>query len=470
MAHIASSSPPFLFSLSLSLCLFLLASASLSRNGSTAQSLRNERDNQSNPMSFPLSDFRSESEEGAQKESERESERENERGRGRESERGDYREARSVDTNGSQEDPGARTRACAKLPVDVALRNVSNLAYNFWQPANVTSADGLGPEQRFYSPVVYIPRGESTPWVLCYGGARLEQRQALQDTYVLVLEQPAFWMLLSQASPVEMGPRYGHSLTSMSMQQAGSLPPSSANITQWKRALPLLFGGCEYFMWISVDSNEADHAGDHEENVQTCHNDMWTFDEALGWTSVNVTGSARPKARMMHAAQRLLYQHDDGPLDECLVIFGGIDTQSKALGDTWLFHVASRRWVQMTTGASPTPRLMAADALLNNRMYLLGGRDDDLGRQFSDFWSLSVTAPNCADAVWVQHDYPPHAPQNVSDTTLTGIPDEGMLVLHSGIRKRLHFDPNTWRWTEADGPQAWEMAPVERISPRPPAR
>ena len=355
--------------------------------------------------------------------------------------------------------------ACRRTPSDGA-----DARFNFWQQANVTAEGGLSPEHRFYSPVVYIERSEGAAWVLAYGGARLESRVALQSTHVLVLEQPAFWMLLSEASPPALGPRFGHSLTTVALQ-----PLSPQNASQ--SVTPLLFGGCEYFDWAAIATGKGNvsSAGTNATTAQQCHNDLWLFDEVKGWHELAPSQSTLPPARRWHAAARLVYTDNGGDVDECLVVFGGADADDRALGDTWLFHVAERRWVPLGGGgapatAMPSPRFLSASALLHNRLYLLGGRDDAKGKQFSDFWSLELTAPGCAAAAWRQHDYPAWAPQNVSDTTLTGNPMDNALVLHSGIRRRLLFDPNTWRWTNDSGTQLWTKAPVQAMSSSPPAR
>ncbi|KAI0285414.1 hypothetical protein BGY98DRAFT_945813 [Russula aff. rugulosa BPL654] len=103
-------------------------------------------------------------------------------------------------------------------------------------------------------------------------------------------------------------------------------------------------------------------------------NDMWAFDlnslkSKPFWESYEpAPGSEKPPRRTGHAS----VTHGDH-----IIIFGGTDGRYH-YNDTWLFDVSTRKWTELQcTGYIPSPRGGHAAALVDDVMYVFGGRGVD---------------------------------------------------------------------------------------------
>lgn len=93
---------------------------------------------------------------------------------------------------------------------------------------------------------------------------------------------------------------------------------------------------------------------------------------------------AEPLGRVHHSVS---YDHTFG----ALYVFGGYATGTGYLGDLWRFDCQRRGWSQLTCGKAPSPgaRRGHAAALLDGRLYVIGGAGPD-GRHFADVWCFDT--------------------------------------------------------------------------------
>ncbi|KZT35634.1 hypothetical protein SISSUDRAFT_990233 [Sistotremastrum suecicum HHB10207 ss-3] len=111
----------------------------------------------------------------------------------------------------------------------------------------------------------------------------------------------------------------------------------------------------------------------HGENIyvfggtdgQIHYNDTWAFDlTSRRWTELNCIGFI-PQPREGHAAALV---------DDVMYVFGGRGTDGKDLGDLAAFKITNRRWYMFQNmGPSPSGRSGHALASMGARIYVLGG-------------------------------------------------------------------------------------------------
>jgi N-acetylneuraminic acid mutarotase len=71
--------------------------------------------------------------------------------------------------------------------------------------------------------------------------------------------------------------------------------------------------------------------------------------------------------------------------------FGGY-SGTRSLNDTWSFNISTRKWTELQcTGAIPSPRTSHAAVLINDVMYVFGGRADD-GAHLGDLTALNLSS------------------------------------------------------------------------------
>ena len=71
--------------------------------------------------------------------------------------------------------------------------------------------------------------------------------------------------------------------------------------------------------------------------------------------------------------------------------FGGADN-AKRYNDTWSFDVSTRKWTELQcTGSIPSPRNNHAAVLIDDVMYVFGGRDVD-NRHLGDLIGLKLSS------------------------------------------------------------------------------
>ena len=71
--------------------------------------------------------------------------------------------------------------------------------------------------------------------------------------------------------------------------------------------------------------------------------------------------------------------------------FGGGDS-SRYFNDTWSFNISTRKWTELQcTGSIPSPRVGHAAVLVDNVMYVFGGRTID-GTYLGDLTTLNLSS------------------------------------------------------------------------------
>jgi len=102
--------------------------------------------------------------------------------------------------------------------------------------------------------------------------------------------------------------------------------------------------------------------------------DMWAIDlnslkSNPSWEPYEpALGSKKPPRRTGHVSV---------PYDDHIIIFGGTDGQWH-YNDTWSFDISTRKWTELRCkGFIPTPREGHAAALVDDVMYVFGGRGVD---------------------------------------------------------------------------------------------
>ena len=79
------------------------------------------------------------------------------------------------------------------------------------------------------------------------------------------------------------------------------------------------------------------------------------------------------------------------PLVITLCRFGGADGQS-LYNDTWLFDVSTQKWTELRcTGRIPSPRYCLSASLVDDVMYVFGGRDID-GAYLGDLTAFQLSS------------------------------------------------------------------------------
>ncbi|THV06018.1 hypothetical protein K435DRAFT_711984 [Dendrothele bispora CBS 962.96] len=115
-------------------------------------------------------------------------------------------------------------------------------------------------------------------------------------------------------------------------------------------------------------------------------NDLWSFDlnslrSKAAWELIEPTTSERPAQRTGHVC----INHGDR-----IIIFGGTDGQYH-YNDTWSFDLNTRQWSELTCiGFIPAPREGHAAALVDDVMYVFGGRGVD-GKDLGDLAAFKLS-------------------------------------------------------------------------------
>ncbi|KAL0951449.1 hypothetical protein HGRIS_008138 [Hohenbuehelia grisea] len=115
-------------------------------------------------------------------------------------------------------------------------------------------------------------------------------------------------------------------------------------------------------------------------------NDLWAFDlnslrTTAAWELYEPASSARPAQRTGHAC--IAYA-------DRIIIFGGTDGQYH-YNDTWSFDINTRTWSELQCiGFIPSPREGHAAALVDDVIYIFGGRGVD-GKDLSDLAAFKIS-------------------------------------------------------------------------------
>jgi N-acetylneuraminic acid mutarotase len=112
--------------------------------------------------------------------------------------------------------------------------------------------------------------------------------------------------------------------------------------------------------------------------------DTWVYDVSDGqWTQL--TPATTPPSRMFHS---LAYIGDDKVL-----MFGGNDTPTPLLSDTWVYDYSDGNWTQLFPGASPSARRGASMSYIGDDKVILFGGGSGGGVQ-SDTWIFDLSDGN----------------------------------------------------------------------------
>ncbi|KAI0083276.1 hypothetical protein BDY19DRAFT_709959 [Irpex rosettiformis] len=118
-----------------------------------------------------------------------------------------------------------------------------------------------------------------------------------------------------------------------------------------------------------------------------CLNDLWAFDlnslrtKAM-WEKIELAeGSLQPAQRTGHVCVSY---------GERIIVFGGTDFQYH-YNDTWVFETTTNTWSELTcTGFIPSPREGHAAALVDDIVYVFGGRGVD-GKDLGDLGAFKLS-------------------------------------------------------------------------------
>lgn len=182
--------------------------------------------------------------------------------------------------------------------------------------------------------------------LVVYGGATGGGSLSSEELYLLdVRKSPVLsWMTVPISGPTP-GRRYGHTMV-------------------YHKPNLIVFGG---------------------NNGQTSLNDIWYMDVEhcpFQWTQVILPLSAkRPPERVYHSAEICR----EGPACGMMVIFGGRTTTNQSLRDVWgLRQHRNGQWdwvvAPVKKGAMPDARFQHTALFIKTRMFIVGGRDEDVGR------------------------------------------------------------------------------------------
>ncbi len=185
--------------------------------------------------------------------------------------------------------------------------------------------------------------------------------------------------------------------------------------------------------------------------------EVWAFDPASDtWERIETSGS-EPTPRNAAVAG-----YD--PASDRLLVFGGNTSSSgltyQAAGDTWVLDLASNTWEQVDA-SGPSPRIFAAGAVLNGKLYVYGGTQDFFGPILGDLWALDLSSETWAQ---VGTDGAPRtrfAAQALADT------EAGRLLVLMGhddtslgnSNDVWAYDPSADTWTELHAGDALNAMP-----------
>ena len=106
------------------------------------------------------------------------------------------------------------------------------------------------------------------------------------------------------------------------------------------------------------------------------YNDTWSFDLATGvWTELSCIGYI-PVPREGHAS---------AVIDDVMYIFGGRDVNGKDLGDLAAFRITNQRWYMFQNmGPAPSARSGHAMVAAHGKIFVVGGEANAASAQVRD--------------------------------------------------------------------------------------
>ncbi len=190
-----------------------------------------------------------------------------------------------------------------------------------------------------------------------------------------------------------------------------------------------------------------------QQDGSTFFDDVWAFDPATSaWTDIGGTSSNKPEVRYGAGGA-----HDEA--ENRILISHGFTDRGR-FDDTWIFDLASNRWITIATdGAVPVKRCLTRCLWQpsNQQMLLYGGQTDDTPF-LGDQWSLDTT-----DGAWAEQK-PALNPgaRNLFGATLNATGDRWYI-----FGGNTPDGPSADSWTYDLAASAWSK--LEASSP-PPAR
>jgi N-acetylneuraminic acid mutarotase len=223
---------------------------------------------------------------------------------------------------------------------DLYLVHARELSATLIQTAGEIPSPRVGHASAIVSSVLIVWGGDTKT------DPKLRQGDKQDDGLYLLNLQSKEWTRVAISGPGPVG-RYGHAVTMAHMSKF------------------IVFGG-------QVDGEFL--------------NDLWSFDlnslrSRPQWELLEPATQERPAHRTGHVC----INHGDR-----IVIFGGTDGQYH-YNDTWSFDLTTRKWSELTCiGFIPAPREGHAAALVDDVMYVFGGRGVD-GKDLNDLAAFKLS-------------------------------------------------------------------------------
>ncbi len=181
--------------------------------------------------------------------------------------------------------------------------------------------------------------------------------------------------------------------------------------------------------------------------LSTSKNDTWrSTDNGVTWTLIN--SSSGWSERRWHDSVALS--------DGSIVLFGGYDSNTNFLNDTWRSTDNGLTWTEMNSSSGWLTRKQPSSVVLSDdSILLMGGYTFTDGTSFNDTWisedfGATWTEVN-SNANWSAR----------SEHTSVALPDDS-IVLMGGIDSNNNFLNDTWRsedkgitWTELNSSSGW---------------
>jgi len=177
-------------------------------------------------------------------------------------------------------------------------------------------------------------------------------------------------------------------------------------------------------------------------------NDTWAYDfGANEWT--NMTPASSPPVRSNHA---MAY---DSQSDR-VILFGGGDSATGFLNDTWAYDFATDTWTNMTSAAKPSGRYYHAMAydLRSDRVILFGGGS---AGYLNDTWSYDFNTNTWTDMA------PAVSPPTLYGHAMAYDSESDRVILFGGVTTMIYAIVTNDTWAYDFNTNTWtDMAPAVR--------
>ena len=174
----------------------------------------------------------------------------------------------------------------------------------------------------------------------------------------------------------------------------------------------------------------------------------WIFDfltkDVNGWTLID-TKSVAPSPQRQAFAMASLSGGDK------VILFGGASlTGAQNFNDTWIFDQSKNDWIQLIVASSPSLRYAHAMASSGDggNVVLFGGSDSD-SNNLNDTWIFDQLTNK-----WMQIDTKSSSPPGCFFHAMTSLGDSGRILLFGGtdgvnfFKDTWIFEPSLNKWTK----------------------